>query len=292
MTPFDLFVELLLSGGLLEFLTNVSRREMNQHGSHVQYVMPTAFKLTTHARMCLSVNKKAYAQLRSFRLGSIGIQQILKVIRVDYLRMVDNVLSHCLSRPFQAAPRLVCFLVEIGWTTFTGIPMYIFINDILINENQLGFYIELHDGFVHSRNNTRFRDHSFAYLPGHDGVALPKRISDTDREQIRMLCMDELMGVDGLRRIVGMYVRGLMNAHSTAVTEHTRTTRMFRFLADNVAAIESLANPNAGLTFNPRDDWENLGLEAFCMLSVERLAVGSVWHGLGSDLIQFIGRLA
>jgi hypothetical protein len=99
------------------------------------------------------------------------------------------------------------------------------------------------------------------------------------------------MRADGLYRIVGMYVRGLMDLHSTAVTAEKRMARRDRFLVDNAAAIESLANPNAEFKFNPREDWENLGLEAFCMLAVGRLAENSLWFGLERDLIASIGRL-
>jgi hypothetical protein len=294
MGPFDVFVEFLLAGGNLKFLVNVCEYQVNQHGSHVLYVMPSAFKFTTDARKCMCVDKKTYNLFRNYNIASIGIQQILKTLRVEYLYMVDRVVSVCFGRPFDAIARSeTCIIVEIGRTTFKGTPMFMLLSDHLRNSpsNLVRLLlIRTFDGWVH--NNANYRDHHFDYLPGYDGTTLPKRISDAEHERLRMRCLDELMGADGLYRIVGMYVLGLMNFHSTAVTNQKRMARLYRFLADNEAVIESLANPDAEFKFNPREDWENLGLEAFCMLTVKRLAVNSLWGGLDSDLIEFIGRLA
>jgi len=292
MNSFDLFIEFLLVGGNLAFLLNLYEERVTPHGSNVFSAMPSALKLTKEALKCKCVNKKTHAQFLNFHIGSIGIQQILKTLRVEYLSFVDRKVSDFLTTTFNSARRDNCVLVEIGGTTWTGTPMFMYFNDIMhsIDDTQTrSLLLRTHDGWVH--NSRSFRWHVFHYLPGEDGEILPKSINNGDHERLRMRCLDELMRADGLNRIVGMYVRGLMDLHCTAVTAEKRMARRNRFLVDNAAAIESLANPNAEFKFNPREDWENLGLEAFCMLAVGRLAENSLWFGLERDLIASIGRL-
>lgn len=273
------------------FITTSDPIRRNEHGSFVLRILPSALDLTHDARKCMCVDVESRAQI-SRHIQCIGIQPILKALRIDYMCMVDRVVSHCFDRPFDPAEVDVCALVEMGMNIFgRGTPMFMLFHDKW-SYGLPGLQLRTFDGWDHDRS--RYGYHYFNYLdrvlPGPDGEALPKRISDTEHERLRMRCMDEFTGEDAMFRIVSLYILGRMKLHSPSVNYEKRIHRLNRFLDENKDAITSLENPDIELKFDPREDWENLGLEAFCMLDVERLSKNSVWHKLPSFLIEHICR--
>ena len=93
-----------------------------------------------------------------------------------------------------------------------------------------------------------------------------------------------------VHEVTRAFVLAQMQWHSKAVNDEKRAARLDRFMLQNADAVANLRDPGAELRFDAREEFENLDLEAWCMVKTAS-GKDSVWSGLPIEMIELIGRM-
>jgi hypothetical protein len=283
-TAFSVFLDVVTDGSHVDFFIDISKPiRQNTNGGFILTVLPSAFALTRSARLCMSVDRASREKGRRY-VPSIGVHRVLNAIRADCTRFVDRIMSFVLREPFTPTDMtLAAAIFGVGIPAFNRKAVYLRYGDKLDRNRSCFRYVE-HAGW--NPTNSSLEN----WLPYVDSQTSPKRLSDQSTAVVRFFSLRFLLSEETIREVTRAFVLAQMQWHSKAVNDEQRAARLDRFMLQNADAIANLRNPGAELRFDAREEFENLDLEAWCMVKTAS-GKDSMWSNLPSEVIDLIGRM-
>jgi hypothetical protein len=189
-----------------------------------------------------------------------------------------------LSEPFTPTTMtLAAAIISVGIPAFNRRAVYLRYGDSLVGGQPHFRYVE-HARWDHTNSSYEVR------LPYVNGVPWPKRLFDIHTHVVQHASMRYFLSGETVREVTRAFVLAQMQWHSKAVNDEKRAARLDRFMLQNADAIANLGNPGAELRFDEREEFENLDLEAWCMVKTAS-GKDSVWSDLPNEMIELIGRM-